>query len=76
MDGEIEFGPDRRSLFGPARAAMDFFLRQTGGSIDNSTFYRWLQCGKIDSIRLGRSIFVSRPDLRDAIRRSRDGEML
>ena len=55
---------------------MRFLMQQTGGTVTKSTFYRWLQCGKIDSIRLGRSLFVSRPDLRDAIRRSREGEPL
>ncbi len=42
--------------------------RRTGGSISRSAFYRWLNSGKLYSIRLGFRIYVPFHALEDLIK--------
>ena len=45
---------------------------RTGGTISRATFYRWVACGMIRSIRLGSRIFIPRPAIEEAIQRCFD----
>ncbi len=48
--------------------------RRTGGSVARSTFYRWLNSGKIYSIRLGFRIYIPLHALEDLIRMVLSGD--
>jgi excisionase family DNA binding protein len=50
---------ERPSL--PPQTALRILCQRTGGTISATTFYRWVRCGKIASIRLGSRIFIPRP---------------
>jgi excisionase family DNA binding protein len=47
---------------------------RTGGSIGRATFYRWLQSGKVYSIRLGQRIFIPQAALDELIKQCLSGE--
>ncbi len=47
---------------------------RTGGGISRATFYRWVNSGKVYSIRLGFRIFIPLPALDDLIKQCEAGE--
>lgn len=49
---------------------------RTGGHVSRSTFYRWLDSGKIRSVRLGARMYIPWQALQDLIDRCLDGEPL
>ena len=51
------------------QAALRMLCHRTGGTISRATFYRWVACGMIRSIRLGSRIFIPRPAIEEAIQR-------
>ena len=48
--------------------------RRTGGPISRSTFYRWLDSGKVFSFRMGSRMYVPWQELQDVIGRCLNGE--
>ena len=48
--------------------------RRTGGHISRSTFYRWLDSGKVYSLRIGCRMYVPWQVLQDVIGRCMGGE--
>jgi excisionase family DNA binding protein len=50
--------------------------RRTGGHVSRSTFYRWLESGKIHSLRLGSRIYIPWQELQEVIDRCLNGEPL
>ena len=48
--------------------------RRTGGHISRSTFYRWLDSGKVYSLRMGSRLYVPWQALQDVIDRCLSGE--
>lgn len=57
-------------------AAWRILCRATGGGIGRSTFYRWVNSGKVYSIRLGFHIFIPWPALEELIKQCKAGERL
>ena len=64
---------ETETMLAPANA-LRILRRATGGTISKSTFYRWLSCGKVYSVRLGYRIFIPFPALEDLIRQCKAGE--
>ena len=64
---------ETETMLAPANA-LRILRRATGGTIGKSTFYRWLSCGKVYSVRLGYRIFIPFPALEDLIRQCKAGE--
>ena len=58
------------------KTAWRMLCEQTGGRVALMTFYRWLQSGKVYSVRVGYHIFVPRTSLEDLIKRCLAGERL
>lgn len=54
--------------------AWRILCRRTGGSVSRPTFYRWLSCGRVYSVRMGFRIFVPLPALEDLIKQCLAGE--
>jgi hypothetical protein len=48
--------------------------RRTGGHISRSTFYRWLDSGKVFSLRMGSRMYVPWQELQEVIGRCLNGE--
>jgi predicted DNA-binding transcriptional regulator AlpA len=48
--------------------------RRTGGGISRATFYRWVNSGKLYSVRLGFLIFIPQIALEDLVKQCLDGE--
>jgi hypothetical protein len=55
-------------------SAWRLLRRRTGGTISRSTFYRWLNSGKVYSVRLGFRIYIPWPALDEFIRQCLAGE--
>jgi len=55
-------------------SAWRILCRRTGGSISRTTFYRWLNCGKVYSVRLGYRFFIPWHALEEVIKQSLAGE--
>jgi len=47
--------------------------RRTGVNVCRSTFYRWVQCGRVFSLKIGGRIFVPWPELDEIIKQFRRG---
>lgn len=60
----------------PPSNAWRILQRRTGGHVSRSTFYRWLDSGKIYSLRLGSRIYIPWEALQDLIGRCLSGEPL
>ena len=60
--------PERPKMLIP-QAALRMLCNKTGGNISRATFYRWLESGKIASIRLGARIFTPRLEMEDFIQK-------
>ncbi len=54
--------------------AWKYLCSRTGGQVSLSTFYRWLQNGRVFSIRLGGKIFVPQRTLDELIERCLRGD--
>ncbi len=68
--GEI----DRRvPLISPPNA-WRILHRRTGGHVSRSTFYRWLESGRIYSLRLGSRMYIPWQTLQEVIGRCLNGE--
>ncbi len=48
--------------------------RRTGGHVSRSTFYRWLESGKVYSLRLGSRMYIPWQALEEVIGRCLSGE--
>ena len=52
-----------------AQAALRMLCHRTGGNISKTTFYRWVECGRIPSVRLGKKILIPRKALEELIQK-------
>lgn len=64
----------RRPQLLPPTAAWRILRRRTGGHVSRSTFYRWLESGKVFSLRMGSRMYVPWPALQEVIGRCLSGE--
>ncbi len=48
--------------------------RRTGASIGRSTFYRWVNSGRVYAVRMGYRFYIPWPALEDVIKRCLEGE--
>jgi hypothetical protein len=58
----------------PPTAAWRILRRRTGGHVSRSTFYRWLDSGKVFSFRMGSRMYVPWQELQEVIGRCLSGE--
>jgi excisionase family DNA binding protein len=54
--------------------AWHLLCRRTGGSISRSTFYRWLNSGRIGATRVGYRFLIPLPLLEEVIQECLDGK--
>jgi excisionase family DNA binding protein len=57
----------------PPPTAWRILHRRTGGRVSRSTFYRWLESGKIYSLRMGNRIYIPWQTLQEIIQRCLEG---
>jgi len=57
-------------------SAWRLLCRRTGGSISLTTFYRWINSGRIGAIRVGNRFLIPLPMLEEVIQRCLDGERI
>jgi len=55
-------------------AAWRLLCRRTGGNISRTTFYRWINSGRIGVVRVGIRLLIPLPMLEEVIQRCLDGE--
>ncbi|HUI44095.1 MAG TPA: hypothetical protein VL523_19190 [Terriglobia bacterium] len=67
--------PSDSPMLTPSNAWRILELR-TGINIGRSTFYRWIQCGRVFSLKMGGKIVVPWGELEHVIRQCRNGERL
>jgi hypothetical protein len=58
----------------PPTTAWRILRSRTGGHISRSTFYRWLDSGKVYSLRMGSRMYVPWQALQEVIGRCLSGE--
>lgn len=58
----------------PPTAAWRILRRRTGGHVSRSTFYRWLESGKVFSLRMGSRMYIPWQELQEVIGRCLSGE--
>jgi excisionase family DNA binding protein len=56
--------------------AWRLLCRRTGGRISLTTFYRWINSGRVGAIRMGRRFLIPLPMLEEVIQKCLDGERL
>ena len=67
--GIASTGPaERPQMFG-AQAALRMLCHRIGGNISKTTFYRWVECGRIPSVRLGKKILIPHLALEELIQK-------
>jgi len=54
--------------------AWRLLCRRTGGSISRTTFYRWINSGRVGAVRVGFRYLVPLPLLEEIIQKCLDGE--
>jgi len=54
--------------------AWRMLCRRTGGKISRTTFYRWINTGRVGTVRVGFRFLVPLPMLEDVIQKCLDGE--
>lgn len=54
--------------------AWRLLCRRTGGTISRTTFYRWINSGRVGVVRVGYRFLVPLPLLEEAIQKCLDGE--
>jgi hypothetical protein len=55
-------------------AAWRLLCRRTGGTISRTTFYRWINSGRVGVVRVGIRLLIPLPMLEEVIQRCLDGE--
>lgn len=76
-ENPLRAGEVRRSTpLLPPSNAWRILQRRTGGHVSRSTFYRWLDSGKVYSLRLGSRIYIPWDALQDLIGRCLGGDPL
>jgi excisionase family DNA binding protein len=65
--------PPSRYMLSP-QAAWRALCRRTGAGISRATFYRWIDSGKLYSVRLGFQIYVPQMALDDLVKQCLEGE--
>lgn len=63
----------RAPLLSPPNA-WRVLCRRTGGHVSRSTFYRWVESGKVFSLRFGSRIYIPWQALEEVIGRCLSGE--
>ena len=56
--------------------AWRLLCRRTGGSISRTTFYRWINSGRVGAVRMGFRFLVPLPMLEEVIKKCLDGERI
>ena len=56
--------------------AWHLLCRRTGGSISRTTFYRWINSGRVGAVRVGFRFLVPLPMLEEVIKKCLDGERI
>jgi hypothetical protein len=58
----------------PSETARRIMAERIGVNIARSTFYRWVQSGKLFAFKVGARFFIPWPELESVIRRYKAGE--
>ena len=66
-------GANRAAMLTP-RHAWRILRRRTGGIISRTTFYRWLDSGKLFSIHLGHRLYIPWPAFEELVQACRSGQ--
>ncbi len=64
---------EHQQLISPTRAWRILYLR-TGGRVSRSTFYRWLDSGRVYSLRIGTRMYIPWQTLQESIDKCFQGE--
>lgn len=64
---------EHHQLLSPPRAWRILYLR-TGGRVSRSTFYRWLDSGRVYSLRIGTRMYIPWQTLQESINKCFQGE--
>jgi excisionase family DNA binding protein len=56
--------------------AWRLLCRRTGGSISRTTFYRWINSGRVGAVRVGFRFLVPLPMLEEVIQECLDGKRI
>lgn len=64
--------PGRMPLLSPYNA-WRILEGRTGINVGRSTFYRWVQSGKVFSMKMGGKIYIPWPEIENVIRQFRSG---
>jgi excisionase family DNA binding protein len=56
--------------------AWRILCRRTGGTISRTTFYRWINSGRVGAVRVGFRFLVPLPMLEEVIKKCLDGERI
>jgi excisionase family DNA binding protein len=54
--------------------AWSLICRRTGGSISRTTFYRWINSGRVGAVRVGYRFLIPLPMVEEIIQKCMDGE--
>jgi excisionase family DNA binding protein len=57
-------------------SAWRLLCRRTGGSVSRTTFYRWINSGRVGVVRVGFRFLIPLPMLEEVIQRCLDGERI
>jgi len=68
-------GPGKMPMLSPANA-WRILESRTGVNVGRSTFYRWVQSGKVFSLKVGGRIFIPWPELEHVTRQFQSGVRL
>jgi excisionase family DNA binding protein len=56
--------------------AWRLLCRRTGGSVSRTTFYRWINSGRVGVVRVGFRFLIPLPMVEEIIQRCLDGERI
>ena len=56
--------------------AWRLLCRRTGGRISRTTFYRWINSGRVGAVRVGFRFLIPLPILEEIIQKCLDGERI
>jgi len=56
--------------------AWRLLCRRTGGSISRTTFYRWINSGRVGAVRMGFRFLIPLPMIEEVIKKCLDGERI
>ena len=57
-------------------SAWRLLCRRTGGTISRTTFYRWINSGRVAVVRVGFRLLIPLPMLEEVVQRCLDGERI